>query len=867
MRRLAPALGALSILATAFAAQADGPVMTSAEAQVGGDAISLERIMADPSWIGHAPRNPYWSDRGDAVYYTRQRSESPVFDLWRVDVGDGASNGTPLLVAEVDLGLASHDGGHWSRDRQRKIFTREGDLFLFEAAGGSVRQLTRTTDVERGARFVADERRVSFQRGDRIVVRDLESGLESHPADLRLEDDPEDDDEKSFLHEQQTRLFEVVRRRAADEEALEAQTESRRAADPTRPPAPIYLGDDVEIEMRRLSPDGGWMLLVVSKGKRDRGQRDQMAEFVNEDGFVSARELRAKVGVADPIDHQLWLVDLEKGEHHVIDLAALPGLADDPLAELRAAAEARAAATDEDDGAKAAEPEDAKTSRRGKKAKKAKKGRRSEEAAATATDAASPKPKPRPLEIEAIRFTRDGQLAAVQFHTYDNKDRWIALIEPGERTLTPIHRLHDEAWINWSFNEMAWIDGPREAAPRLWFLSEESGWSQLYVYDHADGATRRLTHGDFVVSNVEADLDGGFLYYQANPDHPGIYDVYRVPTAADGLASGDVAVEQLTDLGGVSRGRISPDGQRLLIHHSTTTQPPELYLQDARPGAEARRLTETVSEAFEAISWTAPEVVSVPSSHHDRPIHARLYQPEAAAPGRGPDGRRPAVFFVHGAGYLQNAHHGWSGYFREFMFHSLLTRAGYVVLDMDYRASRGYGRDWRTAIYRDMGRPEVEDLGDGVAWLREHHGVDPARVGVYGGSYGGFLTFMALFTEPDLFACGAALRPVSDWAHYNHPYTSNILNTPDIDPEAYARSSPIEHAAGLEKPLLICSPMVDDNVFFQDSVRLVQRLIELGKTGFETAIYPVEPHGFRQPSSWLDEYRRIFALFETHLAP
>ena len=208
---------------------------------------------------------------------------------------------------------------------------------------------------------------------------------------------------------------------------------------------------------------------------------------------------------------------------------------------------------------------------------------------------------------------------------------------------------------------------------------------------------------------------------------------------------------------------------------------------------------------------------------------------------------------------------GWSGYFREYMFHSMLVQQGYVVLDMDYRASAGYGRDWRTAIYRQMGAPEVQDLRDGVNWLVDNANVDRERIGTYGGSYGGFLTFMSMFTAPDLFAAGAALRPVTDWAHYNTPYTANILNTPDIDPIAYERSSPIYFADGLEKPLLINAPMVDDNVFFHDTVRLVQRLIELEKEDFETAIYPVEPHGFVQPSSWLDEYRRIYKLFEENL--
>ena len=114
-------------------------------------------------------------------------------------------------------------------------------------------------------------------------------------------------------------------------------------------------------------------------------------------------------------------------------------------------------------------------------------------------------------------------------------------------------------------------------------------------------------------------------------------------------------------------------------------------------------------------------------------------------------------------------------------------------------------------------------------------------------------------------AAGAALRPVVDWMHYNHGYTSAILNTPAIDPEAYQKSSPINHAEGLKNPLLIAVGMQDDNVFFQDSVLLVQRLLELRKPDFEMAVYPLDGHGFIHADSWLDEYRRIFRLMERHV--
>jgi dipeptidyl aminopeptidase/acylaminoacyl peptidase len=196
------------------------------------------------------------------------------------------------------------------------------------------------------------------------------------------------------------------------------------------------------------------------------------------------------------------------------------------------------------------------------------------------------------------------------------------------------------------------------------------------------------------------------------------------------------------------------------------------------------------------------------------------------------------------------------------MFHNLLVDNGFTVLDIDYRGSDGYGRDWRTGIYRHMGGKDLSDQVDGAAYLVEELGIDPQRIGIYGGSYGGFITLMALFTSPGTFECGAALRSVTDWAHYNHPYTSNILNTPVEDAIAFRQSSPIYFAEGLEDRLLILHGMVDDNVQFQDVVRLSQRLIELGKEDWELAVFPVERHGFIEPSSWTDEYRRIFKLLE-----
>ena len=287
---------------------------------------------------------------------------------------------------------------------------------------------------------------------------------------------------------------------------------------------------------------------------------------------------------------------------------------------------------------------------------------------------------------------------------------------------------------------------------------------------------------------------------------------------------------------------ISPDEKYFAIRYSFANKPEELYLQENNSDSKAIQITHSTTEEFNAYNWRIPEFITFEAEDGAK-LHARLYQPIA------PEKQGPAVIFVHGAGYLQNAHKWWSTYSHEYMFHNFLVDNGYTVLDIDYRGSAGYGRDWRTGIYRHMGGKDLSDNVDGAKMLVEKYDISPERIGLYGGSYGGFITLMAMFNNPDVFAAGGALRSVTDWAHYNHGYTANILNTPVEDSIAYVRSSPIYFAKGLEGALLMCHGMVDDNVHFQDIVRLSQRLIELGKENWELAVYPVEAHGFLEPLS------------------
>jgi dipeptidyl aminopeptidase/acylaminoacyl peptidase len=411
-----------------------------------------------------------------------------------------------------------------------------------------------------------------------------------------------------------------------------------------------------------------------------------------------------------------------------------------------------------------------------------------------------------------------------------------------------------------SLRDIAWVGGACGGCSgwvndsTAWYVSEATGYSHLYTHRAGDNAGYAspvpLTSGKWEMLDVALSPDHKEFWLTTSETSPYEQHLWRMPVA------GGTRTRITTTTGGHT-AVVSPDGKSIADVFSTANRPPELFVAPFRPGASMTQLTTSPTAEWLSHTWYDPEIITIPASDGAQ-VPAQIYRPEQF--GARPNGA--AVLFVHGAGYLHNVAHIWSYYFREWQFNQLLASKGYIVLALDYRASAGYGRDWRTAIYRHMGGRDLQDEVDASAWLNQTYGIDPERVGLYGGSYGGFITEMALFTAPKSFGAGAALRSVTDWAHYNHGYTGQILNLPQDDSVAYRQSSPIYFAQGLEDPLLIAHGMLDSNVLFQDDVRLVQRLIELGKTGWEFAPYPAEDHGFVRPDSWTDEYTRIYSLFE-----
>ncbi len=776
---------------------------TTAHAQSAAP-LTIEQAMADPDWIGPSVDQAWWQWDGKQVQYLLKRDGSPVRDTYRQSIGGGtAERVADTARAGLDAANPSYDA-----TRRRMLFARNGDIFLRDLRTGALTQLTRSNETESRPQFASDGG--AIWRAGNNWYHWRAGGGTAQVAVVKAERDPNAAPEADVLREQQLATLATLRRDKEQRDALRTQEDAWRRADATRAAAPVYLGDEVEIVDSALSPDGRHLLVVTQAKSADEGQAGKMPKYVTESGYEEFQEVRTRVGRNAPAAHALWLVDVGAGTAKSLSFDPLPGIATDPLAALR-----KAAKRDPLKGNRAVRVE-------------------------SDGDGSGP----------AVHWSDDGRNVAVEIRAVDNKDRWIASVDLDNARLQPRHRLSDSAWINWDFNDFGWLPDNRT----LWLLSEESGYSQLYTVD-GNGKPRQRTRGKWEVSMPVPSADGSGMFFLCNQKWPGDYEVCKLDLRNDQLT-------EITALNGVEGFSLSPDGQQLLVRYSGSYLPTQLAVVPAT-GGQATVLTDTRTPAFKAQPWIAPQYVQIPSKHGAGTVWGKYYGPRTPEPGK----QYPIVMFVHGAGYLQNVSERYTPYFREQMFHNLLVQQGYIVLDLDYRASEGYGRDWRTAIYRNMGHPELEDYLDGLDWLVATKQGDRARAGIYGGSYGGFMTYMALFRSPGTFKAGAALRPVGDWMQYNHEYTSNILNTPELDPEAYKTSSPINYAEGLRDHLLIAHGMIDDNVFFKDSVDMTQKLMELHKDNWQVAPYPLERHGFTRADSWLDEYKRILKLFNEQVKP
>jgi dipeptidyl aminopeptidase/acylaminoacyl peptidase len=768
--------------------------------------LTVDSIMRGPRLVGYPPSGVYWSPDSQKVYFRWKQAGEPRLKEMSLYVVNRDGSGLRRLTEEESK-QAPPAIGELSKDKSMTVFAEEGDVLIYDHAKQLRRQITKTVDAETNPHFTFDQKHIYFTRLNNLYVMSLDGGSLEQLTDIRTGGSVPSATPKGTDSQEYLKKEERGLLDAVRERAEQREEQEKRRKDrESRKPFNIPLGQNV-VNLN-LSPDSKYVIATISEP--GTGSKNTIVpNFVTESGYTEDIPGRTKVGDTQNRT-RLVIINVQTGETKNVDhgqrLAASPPV---QRTELNTGIDSQTKTT----------------------------------------------PKDRDVQLSQLQWSDDGKNAVLMGRAADNKDRWLLLLDPSTGKTKVLATVHDDDWVDGpgAFT-LGWL--PDNA--HVYFESERDGWAHLYSVSSDGGEPKQLTSGPFEVSDVRLSADKTKFYFTSSEGSVFQRHLFSMPVSGG-------ARRQITSLPGQNQVDISPDETMLADVRSYSNKPPELYLiantpLDEKASSNLKPVTTSPIPEFFTHDWIDPRLVSF-KARDGATVWGRLYLPSNYKGGG------PAVLFVHGAGYLQNVHRWWSSYYREYMFNHLLMERGFVVFDIDYRGSAGYGRDWRTGIYRHMGGKDLTDHVDAVNYLVKEYGVDPKRVGLYGGSYGGFITLMAMFTQPDVFAAGAALRPVTDWAHYNNPYTANILNLPQSDTEAYKQSSPIYFASGLKGALLICHGMVDTNVNFQDTVRLVEKLIELRKTNWEVAPYPVEDHGFEREESWADEYKRILKLFTDNLHP
>ena len=786
--------------------------------------------MKDPKWIGVSPSNVFWSPDSKSVFFSWNPQNKASDSVYSFSIGAGEPQKAGYFEAQKMNTLSN---AVYNNSYTQMVYTYRGDLYLVDIKSNKTTRITQTEDFESAPRFVLKDEWIVYNRNQNLygwntktgitlqltnITRGTETtvatpaftgrggggfggGARSGGTGTAASGGGNVGTQDQWLQQEQLELFQVLKDRKQKRDERSAFLKTNKDNDTIKT---IGIGDK-NLQLLQISPDGRFVTYRLYSPPSSQ-KNTFVPDYVTESGFTTDIPGRTKVGA--PLGkYEFYVYDKTKDTLMMVSTDSIPGIMDAPDYI--------------------------------KDYPRKFSGRR-----LTA----------RGVQISGPYWNESGTYAIVDIRSQDNKDRWIMQLDAANGSLRILDRQRDEAWIGGPGvggggfgSKIGWI-----SETVFYFQSEATGYSHVYSYDVTTNTKKAITEGKHEVQDLVLSRNKQNFYLLSNEEHPGKQNWYRIKT--DGSKK-----EKITNMDGGYEVSMSPDEKWIAYRYSYTTKPWELYIQENAPGKKPVQVTnKAMTDEFTSYAWRDTKVFTIPAKDGAQ-IYARVFDP---ANGKK---NNAAVIFVHGAGYLQNVHYWWSSYFRETMFNNLLADQGYTVIDIDYRASSGYGRDWRTGIYRWMGGKDLDDHVDAAKFLVEKYGIDPARIGIYGGSYGGFMTLMALFTTPDIFKAGAALRPVTDWAHYNHGYTSNILNEPFNDSLAYAKSSPINFANGLKNHLLICHGMVDVNVNFQDAVRLSQKLIELGKDNWELAAYPIEDHGFVEPSSWTDEYKRILKLFNTWL--
>lgn len=425
--------------------------------------------------------------------------------------------------------------------------------------------------------------------------------------------------------------------------------------------------------------------------------------------------------------------------------------------------------------------------------------------------------------LAVLDWSPDSRILFLQWLNRGQDDLKVYAYLLAARSSLLVYREKQKAWIDF----LGAGDFHPLAAGGFLLLSSKSGWNHLYLVN-ANGLEKMVTSGKWSVSQIEfVDEKKGLAFVSADKEDSTRTDLYRVPFHG-------APMKRLTGLDGTHGVTFSRGGSYFLDRFSSLQQLPLLQLC-RRDGRALRRLGESATPALHRAALGKVEIFKIPTGDGLQ-LPAVWYLP----PDFKAEKRYPVVFSVYGGPGSRSVVDAFPRRLDEYF----LAQQGIIVLKVDHRGSGHFGKQGMETMHRCLGKWEIADTSSAAAYLRTLPFVDGEKIGISGGSYGGYVTALALASAPDFFACGIADFAVSDWLLYDSVYTERYMGLPSENPEGYRQASVLSHLQTYRGGLFLIHGSMDDNVHMQHTLQLLNGLLDMGKTA-ELMVYPGERHGVR----------------------
>ncbi len=627
-----PYCAAAVAVAVASATLSGAPAKKTAAAKAGFE-LSVDSIMRGPKLVGYPQTGLRSSGDSSHLYFEWRRPQDEETATWVV----GRDGSGLRQLTDTEHRAAPPVNGVWDTAHRRVLFADEGDIALVDSIAGTRRTITRTTGAEANPRWARHETAVTFTRENNLFIVPLEgseTGIVVQLTDVGPKKrEPHETESQAFVKTEEQKLIEHTRVEA--EKKKKADEKAKAHALPK-----FELADHQSATDLQLSPDGAHVFLLIVE-RDETSKRPNVANYVTASSYEEDIPARTYVGDAQD-KRRLAVMNLETGATHWID-ASFAGT----------------------------QPPSTSAPSTGAPSTPALQHPAPSTSAPSTASAPPARPQPRDVRWGMPILNTDGTFAVADVRSMDNKDRWLVAVDAESGTPRIVDALHDDAWIREAGGgfggdaSFGWMPDEKQ----LWFLSERDGWMHLYTVDAAEehAAARQLTQGKWEVDSAELSADKKKFYLTTSEVHPGERHIYAMPIAGG-------ARTKLTSMtGAASTSEVSPDEKTIGFVYSYSTKPHEVYVMANAPGASAIQITTTPTEEWRSFKWIDPQLVTY-KTRDGAEVYARLYTPEMIGGRRDPNA--PAVVFVHGAGYAQNAHKYWPSYFREYMFHNLLASRG-----------------------------------------------------------------------------------------------------------------------------------------------------------------------------------------------